>query len=110
MEVELGRLCGVDLYSPQRESSDHVRVFMAKHPRGSLNTITPSLSLEGATRESKSIHSTLSSICKKVRLPSGSWWDAAISCDSPNTSRRLALGCSDVCLVGENPTHSVPVL
>ena len=30
------------------------------------------------------------------------------SCDSPNTSRRFALGASDVCLVGENPTCSVP--
>ena len=30
-------------------------------------------------------------------------------CDSPNTLRRLAkLGASDVCLVGENPTCSVP--
>ena len=32
------------------------------------------------------------------------------SCDSPNTSRRLALGASDVCLVSENPTCSVPAL
>ena len=32
------------------------------------------------------------------------------SCDSPNTSRRFALGASDVCLVGENPTRSVPAL
>ena len=32
------------------------------------------------------------------------------SCDSPNTSRRFALGASDVCLVGENPTCSVPAL
>ena len=32
------------------------------------------------------------------------------SCDSPNTSRRFALGASNVCLVGENPTFSVPVL
>ena len=30
--------------------------------------------------------------------------------DSPNTSRGFALGASDVCLVGENPTCSVPAL
>ena len=29
------------------------------------------------------------------------------SCNSPNTSRRVALGARDVCLVGENPTRSV---
>ena len=58
-----------------------------------------------------SSQSTLSSICKKVRLTSGSQWDAAHpSCDSPNTSRRFALGASNVCLVGENLTCSVPAL
>ena len=31
-------------------------------------------------------------------------------CDSPNTSRRFALGASNVCLVRENPTCSVPAL
>ena len=30
------------------------------------------------------------------------------SCDTPNASRRFALGASDVCLVGEKPTCSVP--
>ena len=29
---------------------------------------------------------------------------------SPNTSRRLAFGASNVCLVGENPTCAVPAL
>ena len=29
------------------------------------------------------------------------------SCDSPNTSRRFALGASNICLVGENPASSV---
>ena len=29
-------------------------------------------------------------------------------CDSPSTSRRFALGSRDVCLVGENPTCSMP--
>ena len=55
------------------------------------------------------IHSTLLPICKKVRLTTSSWYDAAHpSCDSPKTSRRLALGASNACLVGENPTSSVP--
>ena len=46
-----------------------------------------------------------------VRLTSGSWKDAVHpSCDSPNTSQRFALGASNVCLVAENPTCSVPVL
>ena len=31
------------------------------------------------------------------------------SCDSPNTSRRFALGARDVFLVGENLTCSVPL-
>ena len=29
-----------------------------------------------------------------------------LSCDSPNTLRRFALGARNVCLVGENPTSS----
>ena len=33
-----------------------------------------------------------------------------VRCSSPNTSRRFALGTRDVCLVGENPTCSVPAL
>ena len=32
------------------------------------------------------------------------------SCDSPNTSRRVALGASNVCLVDEISTCSVPAL
>ena len=38
-------------------------------------------------------------------LTNDSWKDAVHpSCDSPNTSRRFALGASNVCLVVENPT------
>ena len=42
--------------------------------------------------------------------PSGSYWKDGVhpSCDSSNTSRRFALGASNVCLLGENPTCSVP--
>ena len=43
-------------------------------------------------------------------LQSGSWKDAVNpSCDSPDTSRRFALGSGNVGLVGENPTCSVRV-
>ena len=45
----------------------------------------------------------------EVRLTSGSWKDAMHpSCDSPNTSRRFALGASNVCVDGSKPTCSVP--
>ena len=38
------------------------------------------------------------------KATSGSWKDLAHpSCDSPNISRRFALGARDVCLVGETP-------
>ena len=54
-----------------RERSDHV-VFVVRHPRGSY-IVTSLLSLEVATSKNKSIYSTLSSICRKVRLTGGSW-------------------------------------
>ena len=45
------------------------------------------------------------------RLPASAsdcWWGADYhSFDSPNASRIFALGASNVCLVGENPTCSV---
>ena len=42
-------------------------------------------------------------------LTSGSWKGAVHpSCDSPNNSRSFALGASNACLAGENPTCSVP--
>ena len=42
--------------------------------------------------------------------PSPPPWKNAVylSCDSPNTSRRFVLGASNACVVGENPTCSVP--
>ena len=40
-------------------------MFKVRHPRGSY-IVTPLLSLEVATPENKSIHSTLSSICKSA--------------------------------------------
>ena len=64
-------LCGMkNLYSAQGRWSDHV-VFMVRHPPGSY-IVTPLLSLEVATPDNKSIQMTVSSICKEVRLTSGS--------------------------------------
>ena len=48
-----------------------VYIYMARRPRGSY-LVYPLLSLDVPTPESKSVHSTLSSICEKVRLTSGS--------------------------------------
>ena len=53
----------------------------------------------------------LSSTCRKVRFANGSWQDA----ESPfillaiRQTPHGALGASEVCLVGEDPTCSVPV-
>ena len=49
-------------------------------------------------------------ICRNVRLLKAvrSRMQLNPSCDSPDTSRHLTLGGSDVCLVGETPTCSVP--
>ena len=86
------------------------RFWQGTHEAVTRYMVTPLLSLEVATPESKSIHSTLSSICKKVRLTSGfSRMQLSRSFDLPSTSRRFAkLGASNACLVGENPTCSVP--
>ena len=55
---------------------------------------------------------TLSSKSRKIRLQNG-WCLVGYSSpshESPNTLRRFALGASNVCLVGENPTCSTPAL
>ena len=45
----------------------------------------------------------------KPLLSKISWKDAVHpSCDALNNSRPFALGASNVCLVGENPTYFVP--
>ena len=80
-------------------------VHMVRRPRGSY-TVYPLLSLKVATPE---INCTLSSLCKKFRLTRDSWQDSARpSRDSPNTSRRFALGARLFCPVGQNPTCCVP--
>ena len=74
--------------------------------------VYPLLSVEVATPENnKLVLSTLSSICVKIRLKSASYKDADHpSSDSPNPSRRSALGTRNICLVDENPTCSIPAL
>ena len=87
---------------------------MVRRPRGSYMVIPVAVS-GVATPENKVTHWRCHPSARKsekgaeVRLTSGSWKDSVHpSCDSPNTSRRFALGASNVCLVGENPTCSVP--
>ena len=70
LAVELDRLCGVEFKGNDRTTQCD-SVYMVRPPRGSY-TVYPMLSLEVATPQNKSIHSTLLSICKKVRLTSGS--------------------------------------
>ena len=93
------------------------RVNMVGHPRGSCIPVIPIAVSGVATLGNKVIHWSPSSISNKVgtRCQSPSYErfleDAAHpSCDSPNTSRRFALGASNVCLVVENPTCPVPAL
>ena len=63
----------------------------------------------GRTRKSKN-QSSLSSVCKKVRLAGRSRWGATHpSRGSPSTSRRFALSAKNIFLVGKNPTCSVPL-
>ena len=107
LAIELDRCAGYRTFTPHKRMivSRTGSAFGTASTR-QLRTVVPSLlSLEVTTPEKKS---TLGS-CH--RLTSGSWYDAArFSCDSPNTSRRSALGASNVCLVGENQRGSVPAL
>ena len=43
-------------------------------------------------------------------VPRKSRIQLTLSCDSPDTSQCFALGARNVCLVGENPTCTVPTL
>jgi len=73
----------------------------------SITLLTPIASLEVATPENKSSHSTLSSFVQESThnvLKSATQTflkkDAAHPlCDSPNTSRRVAIGAGNACLV-----------
>ena len=90
-------------------------VYMARHPRGRY-MVYILLSLELATPENKSSHSTLSSICKKVRTrcPSPPHKRFLVGCNSPCMRRAQHLTAlrtwCNVCLVGEKPTCPAPAL
>ena len=83
-------------------------------PTGQLHRNTHCCLGSGHTRK-QSNSLALSSISKKVgtrcRSPSYERFlegCSSPSCDLPTTPRRFALGASNVCLVGEHPTCSVP--
>ena len=91
---------------------------MVRHPLGGY-IVYPLPSLDVTIAEYKLIISKLSSVCKRkyAQLVPKSASQVVLGrmvaqppCDSTNTSRRFALGARDVCLVGESPTCSVPVL
>ena len=66
-----------------------------------------------ASGEKRSVHSTPSSIRKEVRLTGGScagFSRPPFMRHAKYVTFRFALGASDVCLVRENPTCSVPAL
>ena len=82
-------------------------MFMVRHPACSY--VTPLLSLGGATPGTILAHGRCNPYA--VRRTSGPQYDAAYATldsllKSPGS---FARGTSNVCLVGENPTRSVPV-
>ena len=82
-----------------RPSSFHHRRLTLTYFTTSLRRVLPYK--QASSRATKSFHSRLP--------PPPPTASVHPSCDSSNTSRRFALGASNVCLVGENPTCSVPV-
>ena len=105
---------GIELDHRVRGMIASSSVNMVRDRRGSYIVMT--IAVSGvATLENKETHWSLSSISMKVGTrcrsssSSGSRKDAVHpSRGSPNTSWRFTLGASNVCLVGENPTCSVP--
>ena len=85
---------------------------MVRHPRGGY-IVTPLLSLEVATPKNKInpfdavIHMQENPPHKRFLVGCSSSLFMRLS---PNTSRRFKFGASNACLVGENPTRSVPAL
>ena len=107
-------LCGETLSSAQGGWSYHVVCtrYMVRHSRGSyiLTVENPLLSLELTTPENHHIFDAVR--CTQENQPR-KWFLVGCSSpfmNSPNTLLRFALGASNVCLVGENPTCSVPAL
>ena len=86
-------------------------VYMVRHPRGSY-IVTPLLPLELGTPQ-KQIHSSDAVIHTQESPPQERF---LVGCSSPfmrlaqHTSWRVALGATNICLVGANPTSSVPAL
>ena len=100
--------------APHKGNDRITRCDYGKAPTRQLHGSTHCYIWSGHTKK-QSNSSALSSISEKVGtrcrslLSGGSWKNAVYpSCDSPNNLRRFALGASNVCLIGENPTCSVP--
>ena len=85
----------------QGELSHHV-VFRVRHPRGS-HIVPPLLSLEVATRENKINSLKLSSMRNSASRAVLCRKQPTVHATRRTTSRRFALGASDICLVGESP-------
>ena len=101
-------ICTLHESPPCRRISPHRGV--PNDPRGSF-VVYPLLSLGVVTPENKSIHWTMPSICKKVHLKAvltRMQLTPHATCSTPHSASRLVQG--NVCLVGENPTCSVPAL
>ena len=105
---------------PRERPQRSIEFARASDPRATANkgpqqmTPPPCVATGHTRKPSSSL--ALSSVSKKVdtrrRSPSYERFlggmQFTLQCESPNTSRRFALGASNVCLVGENPTCSVP--
>ena len=95
-----------------------IYLMQTKEPTTPYGKVNPSPPPPPRSRKQIN-NSTMSSYARKytrgaaaeARPASGSLWHAVHpSFDSPNTSRRFALGASDVCLARESPTCSVSAL
>ena len=103
--------------TPHKENTCITSCNYGKAPTRQLHCSTHYCFWSGHTRKQSKTHWRCHPYARKqaqgaeVRLTSGSWKNAVHpSFDSPNTSRRFALGASNVSLVGENPTCSVPAI
>ena len=102
-QVTVSHFCACRTFNSVQGEWSYQVLFMVRHPRGSY-IATPLLSLEVATPENIYIiyiyiYSTLSSVCKKVRLTSGSYVGrtqlSPFSCGRPfHLTARLVLAMS----------------
>ena len=80
-------------------------------PYGHTSTAMHDMSVSGSGHTGKQVNSFDTVIHMQESPPHKRFLVGCSSpCNSPNTLRRFALGASDVCLVGENPTCSAPAL